>query len=204
MGRGKKEEKILSITSIVLGIVCFLGSLIPFINFFVSRFAFLPLLLGLIVLLAVENRRKRLVWIGISLSLISIIVAFYTMSLGLDKHAEVIRKVEDTLDGPAETTVDYYIPEVEFKWTEEDYDNLRMINHHTGEGGTTYEEVVAKFGEPQFKNEGVMFDGVPDLWVDYSNRVYGGEKQVRLRFIKAKDGSWRLYTMDKEGKLNKN
>lgn len=201
----KKEEKILSIISIILGLLCLVGSLFPFINFVVSRFAFLPLSLGLIALLAVKNRRKRLAWVGISLSLTSIIVAFYTMSLGLEKNAEVIRKIEDALDGPPETTVNYYYdnPEVEFKWTKEDYNNLQMIGYR-GEGGTTYEEVVSKFGEPQLKNEGVKSDGVPYIYVVYSNRVYGGEKQVRLEFVKVKDESWRLFIMFEDGLLNKN
>lgn len=72
------------------------------------------------------------------------------------------------------------------EWTKDDYDQLRMIDPINFKGGTTYEEVVDRFGEPNYASADIVSQ-LGDEGLEYTrivDYISTSEKTMQLRFVK--------------------
>lgn len=98
---------------------------------------------------------------------------------------------EELLNTPQSET----ISNKNFKWTKEDFEKLPEGKLETGVGGANYKEIIAKYGEPQFKSEKDV-----KILLSYNNAESNDSyKHVLLSFIKQEDGEWLLESKSSYG-----
>ena len=186
------EKKIWGILAIIFGVFALLGSWVPLLNNLSFIIAIPALILGIIGLIINRKNTKTLAIVGIVLSVVSIAVVLGTQAMyskALDEAGKAVEKSAKEI----ETSISSSQAEVDsqFKWNKADFDALTVGDSITGVGGANYDEVVAKFGEPQTSTESTSGD-YTSKFIDYDT-VGGSEyKSVSLHFVKQEDGTWLL------------
>ncbi len=74
-----------------------------------------------------------------------------------------------------------------------DYNNLKVGDSETGQGGMSYQEIVGKFGNPQENSLIESAGSSPDLSITYENPSNEPKQyKAKLNFKKTQDGNWHL------------
>lgn len=186
------EKKVLGILAIIFGILGLLGSWVPIINNFSFVLAALAIILGIIGLLVNRKRPKTLSIIGLILSILTIIIVLVTQTFYVKVLDNVSKEVETTISS-VESSMSSSQAEVDeqFKWTKEDFDALVVGDTLTGFGGSNYDDVIAKYGDPQTTSESSAGD-YTSKFIDYNTMGGSDYKSVSLQFVQQADGSWLL------------
>ncbi|NQH32985.1 hypothetical protein HO665_01820 [Streptococcus suis] len=101
----------------------------------------------------------------------------------------------------------YYLPDDQFPtkeadpntnlWTKEVFQQVIVGDSNTGQGGMSYEEVIALGGLPYeatlFAYGGGIFEERKELQVFYKNGSGSKQTFVDFRFVRQKDGIYRVY-----------
>lgn len=190
------ERKILGILSIVLASLALLGSYLPFINNASFIVAGISLILGLVALLVNRKRKKTLAWVGVGMSILAMVIVLVTQAFygkvmddaGKEFEKNMNASQQQVQNSIAQSQAD---AEAKFKWTKEDFEKLVVGDALTGVGGTNYNEVISRFGEPQIKSESVSGE-YTQMYISYNNMGSANYKDVSLTFSKQKDGTWSL------------
>lgn len=186
------EKKVLGILAIVFGAIALLGSWIPILNNVSFVIAIPAVILGIIGLVVNRKNNKTLAIIGTVLSVVAMAVVLMTQSMygkALDEASkavdESVSKVEKEIESSQQEVDD------KFTWTKADFDALVVGDSLEGTGGANYNDVIAKYGEPQSETESTSGD-YTSKYVDYD--TFGGSeyKSVSLEFVKQADESWLL------------
>lgn len=187
-----KEKKVLGILAIVFGALALLGSWVPIINNFSFVLAVLALILGGVGLLVNKKRPKTLSIVGLGLSIVSIAIVLVTQSMYSKALNEVSKEVETAVSS-VESSMSSSQAEVDksFTWTKAEFDALAVGDSITGAGGVNYDEIIAKYGDPQTSSESSS-DSYSSKYIDYNTMGGSTYKSVSLQFVKQDDGSWLL------------
>lgn len=195
----KSEKKMLGILAIILGILALLGSWIPILNNLSFIIAIPALILGFTSLIINRKNNKMLSIIGTILSIIAIAIVLVTQSMygtALDKVSKSVDNSVKKVDKKIKD--DQKKAEESFKWKKSDYDGLIVGDSFSGAGGTNYNDVLAKFGEPKNKSESTSGD-YTSMYVTYDNMGASDYKSVNLDFVKQEDGNWLLSHKNSNG-----
>lgn len=186
------EKKVLGILSIIFGSLALLGSWVPILNNLSFIIAIPGLILGVIALLVNKKNKKTLSIIGTILSIVAMTIVLATQSMYgkvLDNASKSVNKSMKQVDKKVKD--DQKKAEESFTWTKADFDALVVGNSLSGIGGTNYNDVVTKFGEPKDKSESTSGE-YSSMFFSYDNMGASNYKSVNLTFIKQEDGSWLL------------
>lgn len=188
----QSEKKVLGILAIIFGILGLLGSWVPIINNFSFILAIIAIVLGVIGLLINIKRPKTLSTVGLILSILTIIIVLVTQSFYGTAVENIGKEVEKTISS-VESSMSSSQAQVDeqFKWTKADFDALVVGDSFTGFGGANYDDIVAKYGNPQSSSESSS-DTYTSKYVDYNTMGGSDYKSVSLQFVQQADGSWLL------------
>lgn len=153
------EKKVLGILAIVFGGVALVGSWVPILNNVSFYIAIISLILGVIALIVNRKNKKVLAIVGICLSVASIIIVLVTQSIyssALDNASKEFDKASSSVDADyskssSEEASKEAEADAKFKWTDAYFDSIV-------DGTTTYDEIVAKVGEPNTTATGTDYD----------------------------------------------
>lgn len=183
------EKKVLGILSIIFGALALLGSWVPILNNLSFVIAIPGLILGVVALLINKKNKKTLSIIGTILSIVAMVIVLATQSMygkALDNAGKSVDKTMKQIDKKVKD--DQKKAEESFTWTKADFDALVVGDSLSGIGGTNYNDIVAKFGEPKDKSESTTGE-YSSMFVSYDNMGASKYKSVNLTFVKQEDGS---------------
>lgn len=186
------EKKVLGILSIIFGALALLGSWVPILNNLSFIIAIPGLILGVVALLVNKKNKKTLSIISTILSIVAMVIVLATQSMygkALDNAGKSVDKTMKQIDKKVKD--DQKKAEESFTWTKADFDALVVGDSLSGIGGTNYNDIVAKFGEPKDKSESTTGE-YSSMFVSYDNMGASKYKSVNLTFVKQEDGSWLL------------
>ena len=191
------ESKVLGILAIVFGGIALIGSWIPILNNLSFMIGIVALILGVIGLIVNRKKKKILAIVGTSLAFASCVIVLVTQSIygaAVDNAAKEVKKTSQSIEKSyskeeAKEKEKQKAADAKFKWTKEYYNSLKEGDVSTGEGGTNYNDIVAKVGEPTSKNE-----GADELEAEWKNEDGSKYHSVSLTFKKQNDGTWLLYS----------
>lgn len=191
------ESKVLGILAIVFGGIALIGSWIPILNNLSFMIGIVALILGVIGLIVNRKKKKILAIVGTSLAFASCVIVLVTQSIygaAVDNAAKEVKKTSQSIEKSyskeeAKEKEKQKAADAKFKWTDEYYKSLKEGDVSTGEGGTSYNDIVAKVGEPTSKNE-----GADELEAEWKNEDGSKYQSVSLTFKKQNDGTWLLYS----------
>ena len=193
-----EEQKVLGILATIFGAIALLGSWIPFINYLSFFIAIVALILGIIGLIANLKKRKTMAIIGTSLSIASIILFLTTQMLYANVYKEFVREfnrsyreasssmerdlTDDTIDSlPEEEEED------SFTWTQKEFDALIEGDlDNKGKGGTNYEDIINKHGQPDSEFDFTLgdYNTKKITYISIGDKI----KTVTLTFAKQDNG----------------
>ncbi|NYS32288.1 hypothetical protein HZZ02_00530 [Streptococcus danieliae] len=190
------ETQALGIVALTLAVIALLGSWIPLLNYIAFLFGVLALILGLIDFWIHRKGKKALGILASALAALSIGIFAVTQA----SYARSLEEIFYESEYDYEADYDYdleeeVLPEVEFPWTQKDFDNLVLGNEMTGAGGANLKDVLAKFGEPSSTIKGSVeiqsqkFE-TQKLW--YIDENIDSDSSVMLLFVKQDNGDWLL------------
>ena len=190
------ESKVLGILAIVFGGIALIGSWIPILNNLSFVIGIVALILGVIGLIVNRKKKKVLAIVGTSLAFASCVIVLVTQSIygaAVDNAAKEVKKTSQSIEKSyskeeAKEKEKQKAADAKFKWTKEYYNSLKEGSLGSGEGGTNYNDIVAKVGEPTSKDE-----GTEELDVEWKNEDGSKYQSVSLSFKKQEDGSWLLW-----------
>lgn len=182
------------IISLVLGGLALLLSWVPIINNFAFIIAIPALILAIIGLISNRKNKKTLSVIALSIaiaiaSMVIVLVTQYMISSALDNAGQEFEKAIDKIEKEIENKQKE--ADENFKWTKADYDPLVVGDILSGAGGTNYDEIIAKFGEPSDVSDSTFGD-VESRHASYNNFGASEYQSVILTFTKQSDGTWLL------------
>ncbi|MCW1006759.1 CD20-like domain-containing protein [Streptococcus anginosus] len=190
------ESKVLGILAIVFGGIALIGSWVPILNNLSFMIGIVALILGVIALIVNRKRKKVLAIVGTSLAFASCVIVLITQSFygaAVDNAAKEVKKTSQSIEKSyskeeAKEKEKQKAADAKFKWTQEYYNSLKEGDFETGEGGSNYNDIVAKVGEPTVRDE-----GTDQLEVEWKNEDGSQYQSVSLSFKKQSDGTWLLY-----------
>ncbi len=204
-----EEQKVLGILATIFGAIALLGSWIPFINYLSFFIAIVALILGIIGLIVNLKKRKTMAIIGTSLAIASVVLFFTAQVLYANVYKEFAREFnrsyreasssmerEEESDLTDDST--YSIPEEEeedtFTWTREQFDALIEGDlDNKGKGGTNYEDIINKHGQPDSEFDFTLGD--------YNTKkityISIGDKTKTVTLTFAKDDNGQLLLVQK-------
>ncbi len=190
------ESKVLGILAIVFGGIALIGSWVPILNNLSFIIGIVALILGVIALIVNRKRKKILAIVGTCLSVAACAIVLITQSIygaAVDSAAKSVKKTSDAIEKSysqeeAKEKEKQKAADAKFKWTQEYYNSLKKGDSETGQGGSNYNEIVAKVGEPTVKDE-----GTDELEAEWKNEDGSQYQSVSLSFKKQSDGTWLLY-----------
>jgi len=153
------EKKVLGILAIVFGGFGLLLSWVPIVNNFAFVLGVIALLLGLIGILVNRKNKKVLSVIGTMISIATIALVLFTQSVYLNaidkasnsfyKQTSVVSNDSSSSKYKSESDKSSNQPVIkDNKLTKSDYDSIVIGYSLTGVGGTNFEDMKAKFGNP--------------------------------------------------------
>ena len=157
------EKKVWGILAIVFGGIALLGSWIPILNNGSFILAIVGLILGVIGLIANRKNTKVLALIGTLLSLAAAVIVLYTQSVytksindAQKSYEKSSRSIESSYSKSSsieasKESAKASAADANFKWTDAYFDSIV-------DGTTTYDEIVAKVGEPNKTSTGTEYD----------------------------------------------
>lgn len=186
------EKKVLGILSIVFGAIALIGSWVPLLNNLSFIIAIPALILGIIGLIVNRKNKKTLAIIGTILSIVAMAIVLWTQSI-YGKAIDDASKEFDKSVAKVEKEIkeDQEKADAQFTWTKADFDALTVGDTLTGAGGANYNDIVAKYGQPQTESESTSGD-YSSKYVDYNTMGGTDYKSVSLQFVKQADESWLL------------
>lgn len=193
------EKKLVGIIALVFAILGLVLSWVPIVNNIAAIFAIVGIILGVLALAINRNNRKTIALLSTILSVVAIAIVFATQSLygtAIDKAGKAISKdVSSAASSSDKKEVDT------FKWTKADFDALTVGDTLTGVGGTSYDELVAKYGKPDTSSDTQSGDYTVRnaSWSKMTSN--GSYESVDLSFTKQQDGSY-LLSMKNSSSLN--
>lgn len=202
----QKEEKILGIIAIILGILALLGSWLPIISILAFFFAIIAIALGVFGIGRNLKNRKILAIIGTSLGILSIFLVLMTQVLPSGVFTDLAKNFRHpyrsltslTEDDDFGTLPDNSTDEDEddedtdsFTWTKEQFDALiEGDTANRGKGGSNYKDIISKHGQPDSEIESTSGD------YDIKRITYlslgSNTKTVVLTFVKQENGQFLL------------
>lgn len=186
------ESKVLGILAIVFGGIALIGSWIPILNNLSFVIGIVALILGVIGLIVNRKKKKVLAIVGTSLAFASCVIVLITQSIygaAVDSAVKSVKKTSASIEQSfSEEEAKEKEADARFKWTDEYFKSLKEGDLGTGAGGTNYNDIVAKVGEPTEKEEDE--DSLDARWTNEGGSSY---KSVDLSFHKQEDGSWLLW-----------
>lgn len=153
------EKKVLGILAIVFGGFGLLLSWVPIVNNFAFVLGVIALLLGFIGILVNRKNKKVLSVIGTMISIATIALVLFTQSVYLNaidkasnsfyKQTSVVSNDSSSSKYKSESDKSSNKPVIkDNKLTKSDYDSIVIGYSLTGVGGTNFEDMKAKFGNP--------------------------------------------------------
>lgn len=190
------ESKVLGILAIVFGGIALIGSWVPILNNLSFMVGIVALILGVIALIVNRKRKKVLAIVGTCFSVAACAIVLITQSIygaAVDSAAKSVKKTSESIkksysQEEAKEKEKQKAADAKFKWTQEYYNSLKKGDFETGQGGSNYNDIVAKVGEPTSKDE-----GTDQLEVEWKNEDDSKYQSVSLSFKKQSDGTWLLY-----------
>ena len=197
-----EEQRVLGILATIFGAIALLGSWIPFINYLSLFIAIVAFILGIIGLIVNLKKRKTMAIIGTSLAVASVVLFFTTQVLYANVYKEFVREFNRSYseasasmerEEESDLTDDsaYSIPEEEeddtFTWTQEQFDALIEGDlDNKGKGGTTYEDIINKHGQPDSEFDFTLgdYDTKKITYISIGDKI----KTVTLTFAKDDNG----------------
>lgn len=188
------EKKVLAIIALVFAILGIVLSWVPILNNVGMIFAVIGLILGAIALLRNRKAKKTISLIATILSVIAMVIVLATQSLYGKAIDNAGKSVSSAMSSSQKKDAD------NFKWTQADFDGLAVGDTISGVGGANYDEIVAKFGEPETKSDTQSGDYTMRN-ATWSKMVDGTYSSVDLGFVQQADGSYAL-SMKNSSSLN--
>ena len=188
------EKKVLAIIALVFAILGIVLSWVPILNNVGMVFAVIGLILGVIALLRNLKVKKTISLVATILSVIAMVIVLATQSFygkAIDKAG---KSVSSAMSSSQKEDAD------NFKWTQSEFDSLTVGDTISGVGGANYDEIVAKFGDPETKSDTQSGDYTMRS-ATWSKMVDGTYSSVDLSFIQQDDGSY-LLSMKNASSLN--
>ena len=200
----QKEEKILGIIAIILGILALLGSWLPIISILAFFFAIIAIALGVFGIGRNLKNRKILAIIGTSLGILSIFLVLMTQVLPSGVFTDLAKNFRHpyrsltslTEDDDFGTLPDNSTDEDDedtdsFAWTQEQFDALiEGDTANRGKGGSNYKDIISNHGQPDSEIESTSGD------YDIKRITYlslgSNTKTVVLTFAKQENGQFLL------------
>ena len=205
----QKEEKILGIIAIILGMLALLGSWLPIISVLSFFFAIIAIGLGVFGIILNLQNRKILAIIGTALGIGSIFLVLTTQVLPSGVFTDLARNFRHpyrsltslTEDEEFGKLPDYRADEDHdeedtedtdsFAWTKEQFDALiEGDTANRGKGGSNYKDIISKHGQPDSEIESTSGD------YDIKRITYlslgSNTKTVVLTFVKQENGQFLL------------
>ena len=205
----QKEEKILGIIAIILGMLALLGSWLPTISVLAFFFAIIAIVLGVFGIGRNLKNRKILAIIGTSLGILSIFLVLMTQVLPSGVFTDLAKNFRHpyrsltslTEDDDFGTLPDNSTDEDNdeentedtdsFAWTQEQFDALiEGDTSNRGKGGSNYKDIISKHGLPDSEIESTSGD------YDIKRITYlsigSNTKTVVLTFAKQENGQFLL------------
>lgn len=188
----QQESKALGILAIVFGGIALFGSWIPILNNLSLIIGIVALILGIVGLIINRKNKKTLAVVGTSLAVAACAIVLITQAFYLSAVNQISEEWDKTSASIEQSFSKEEVKEKEadakFKWTDEYFKSLKEGDLGTGAGGTNYNDIVAKVGEPTEKKEDE--DSLDARWTNEGGSSY---KSVDLSFHKQEDGSWLLW-----------
>ncbi|MEX2805415.1 hypothetical protein AB3329_10010 [Streptococcus sp. H31] len=152
---------------------------------FYLLFALSAIILALAAYFAARSGLKK----GLLLPLFSLL--FLLIAFGLYKGFD--RTHRSGSENTKETTPSTlkYSEDKTFSWDREAFDSLTVGDPNSGNGGMTYDDIVAAYGEPSTAFESTT-DNITTRFISYQTAIDNENVSVSLRFINQSDGSWLL------------
>ena len=192
-----EEQRVLGILATIFGAIALLGSWIPFINYpslFIGIVAFILGIIGLIVNL---KKRKTMAIIGTSLAVASVVLFFTSQVLYADVYKEYAKEFNRSyMDTSAsmEREEKSGLTDDTSAWTQEQFDALIEGDlDNKGKGGTNYEDIINKHGQPDSEFDFTLGD--------YNTKkityISIGDKTKTITLTFAKDDNGQLLLVQK-------
>ncbi len=186
------EKKVLPIITLIIGILALVLSWVPIVNNFAAVLAVVAIILGAIAIIVNRKNKKTLSIVGTIISVLAFIIVLATQSMYSSAIDDVSKAVNTSMSSSEKEAND------KFKWTKSDYDALISGDSLTGAGGTNYDTLEAKYGEPSSSSES-QAGNYTNKYVSWDNMGSSNYKSVSLTFAKQADGSWLLSNKSQYG-----
>lgn len=203
----QKEQNILGIFAIILGIIALVSSWLPIISFLSFFIAIAALVLGIIGITLNLKTHKMVAIIGTTLALISMIIALTTQVLSTHMFKDFARIIShpyrdsniwteddkeiDLPDSSVDDDDDDLDEDDDFTWTQEQFDALIEGDlANKGKGGSNYKDIIRTHGIPDSEANSSV-GGNETKRISYTS-FGSGSKAVVLTFAKQDNGQFLL------------
>lgn len=193
------EKKVLGILAIVFGGFGLLLSWVPIVNNFAFVLGVIALVLGLIGILVNRKNKKVLSVIGTMISIATVALVLFTQSVYLNaidkasnsfyKQTSVVSNDSSSSKYKSESNGSSNKPVVKYnKLTKSDYDSIVIGYSLTGVGGTSFEDMKEKFGNPMNTTTSDVAGKKMVIASWYTDGSVGAN--VTVTFYEQEDGSY--------------